>query len=338
MFFPAVLATSKLPKPILIGLLFLGVLVTLFIVHRIDPEEVEIRCITLEGFDNPVKALAFSPDGKTLATGEGWLTRTEDAKPTRTGEVKLWNVKKGTQRASIGKYPNAIQSLAFSPEGKILAIGCDGTVSLWDLPRGQNNHVFGCSEAREDMVAFSPDGRTLATWGTNGLRLRDLTTGSEQTIQGVTGPVAFCPDDRCLGITCFHDVTICDALKGNKLFTLAPDRYALWTVVFSPDGRTVAARGHDGTVTVWDANTGEERFALQSRQDRANVVAFSPDGKTLASGGLYGTVSLWAVDTGEERACWHEHTRSVTALAFAPDGKKLASGSYDQTAKIWHLP
>src|SRR5262245_53292443 len=124
-------------KLILVGLAFLVVLAALLSLPRkTDPSQEEVTCTILEGFSKPVNALAFSPDGKTLGTGDGWLTRTEDATAIRTGEVKLWDVDAGTERLSIGEYPNAIHSLAFSPDGRTLAIGCfEGTVTLWDLLR-----------------------------------------------------------------------------------------------------------------------------------------------------------------------------------------------------------
>jgi WD40 repeat protein len=337
MFFSNVLARAKFRKLILMGLAFLGVMVALALTRKTDPSDEEIPCITLEGFGKPVQALAFSSDGNTLATGDGWLTRAEEAKLNRTGEVKLWDVNAGTERVSIGEFPNAIQSLAFSPDGRTLAIGCfAGNVTLRDV-LSKSSVVLKNSEASHYKVAFSPDGQILATCGSSSLQLRHLSTGDEQTIQGVVGPVAFCPGEHRLGIARFHNVTICDALKGHKLLTLAANTHLLWTVVFSPDARTVAAAAHDGTVTLWDADSGKERMTIPGHQDRVNAVVFSANGRMLASGSFDGSVKLWSVATGEELACLQGHTRAVMALAYAPDGQRIASGSYDQTVRIWRL-
>jgi len=329
MFFFNRLAAAKLRKLILMGFAFLVVMVALVLTRKTDPRDQEVPCTLLEGFGKPVNALAFSPDSKTLATGEGWLDG--------TGAVRLWDANAGTEQVSISEFPNAIFSLAFSPEGRTLAIGCyDGTVKLRDLLLGQDTHIVHCSETLQYKVAFSPDGRILATWGT-GCLLRDLTTGDEQTIEGGFGPLAFCPDCHPMAIARFHSFTICDALKKKKLSTLTTDTHLFWTIVFSPDARTVAAAGRNGTMTLWDANSGEERMTLPGHQDQVNAIVFSPDGKMLASGSFDGTLKLWAVASGEELASLPGHAGSVTALAFAPDGQKMASASHDQTVRIWHL-
>ena len=336
MFISNALVTPKFRKLILMGLAILGVMVALPLTRKTDASEEEIPCTTLEGFGKPVQALAFSLDGKTLATGDGWLIRAGEVKLTRIGGVKLWDVNAGTERVSIGEFPNAIKSLEYSPDGKILAIGCyDGTARLWDLLLGQYSRAFPSSEGVQYMVAFSPDSRTLATWGSiDYVQLRDLNTGDEQTVHGIIGPVAFCRDDHPLKIARFHNATICNA---PRLLGLAVDRLMPWSFVFSPDGHNVAVTGFDGAVIVWNAYSGEERITIPGHHGQVNAVAFSPDGKIIASGNFDGTVQLWAVATGEELACFRGHTRSVTALAFASDGQKIASASYDQTARIWHL-
>jgi len=332
MFWPKVFVTAKLKKTLLVGLGIVAFLVAHFTLgSKTDSGKEKSPCTTLEGFGKPVNALAFSPDGKTLATGDGWLGR--------KGEVKLWDLDAGIAQTLVGEFPNAILSLAFNPNGRIMAIGCyDGSVRLWDLVQCQESHVVRNSEIRPYRAAFSPDGRILATWGSNDcLQLRDLSTGDEQILQEVRGPVVFCPDDHPLGLARFHNVTICDALKNQRLLNLAPNTHLYWTITFSPDGRTVAAASQDGRVTLWDGNTGQERLTIAGHPDRVNILAFSPDGKTLASGAFHGAVKLWAVDTGEELACFQGHTRAVAALAFAADGQKIASGSHDQTVRIWAL-
>jgi WD40 repeat protein len=324
--------TAKHRKVVLASLALVCMTVGLFTLSRTTgPGNDEISCTTLGGFGKPIHTLVFSPDGKTLATGDGWLDR--------TGEVKLWDVDAGTERVSLREHPNAIRSLAFSPDGRTLAIGYyDGTVKLWHPLKGPDSYVLRKTGAKESMVAFSPDGRTLATWAPGWqLRLRNLTTGKEQTIPFIAGPAAFCPDGHCLAAASYNTVTIWNISNGQALFSLHGHMGLVLSLAFSPDGRTLATAGYEGTVKLWDGKNGAERDTLRGHQDQVNALVFSPDGETLASGSHDCKVKIWAMATGEELASFQGHTRPVTSLAFAPSGEKIASGSYDQTVRIWHL-
>ena len=109
----------------------------------------------------------------------------------------------------------------------------------------------------------------------------------------------------------------------------------VYSVAFSPDGKTLASGSVDKTVKLWDAQTGQELATLKGHADNVTSVAFSPDGKTLASGSRDKTVKLWDAQTGQELATLKGHDASVYSVAFSPDGKTLASGSEDKTVKLW---
>jgi WD40 repeat protein/class 3 adenylate cyclase len=110
---------------------------------------------------------------------------------------------------------------------------------------------------------------------------------------------------------------------------------AVYSVAWSPDGKTLASGSHDQTVKLWEVATGKLLTSLQGHSEAVRSVAWSPDGKTLASGSYDQTVKLWEVATGKLLASLQGHTGQVISVAWSPDGKTLASGSTDQTVKLW---
>jgi len=111
----------------------------------------------------------------------------------------------------------------------------------------------------------------------------------------------------------------------------------VWSVAFSPDGRTLASSSNDYTIRLWDVATGLDLRTLTGHTAWVFSVAFSPDGRTLASGPFDKTIKLWDVATGQTLRTLTGHTRDVNSVAFSPDGRTLASGSDDKTIKLWDV-
>ncbi|WP_327009741.1 AAA family ATPase [Dactylosporangium sp. NBC_01737] len=313
-----------------------------------------------------VLAVAFSPDGRLLATGDG-----DDG-----GMVRLWDPATGKPvGAPVTSHTGSVLAVAFSPDGRLLATGDgDGTVRLWDRATGKpvGPPVTGHTGSVW-AVAFSPDGRLLATGdGGDGfdvdrvdgtVRLWDPATGKPvgAPLTGHTGPVyavAFSPDGRLLatgdggfggtdfgGDSVDGTVRLWDPATGKPVGTpLTGHTRSVRAVAFSPDGRLLATGADDKTVRLWDPATGKPVGApLTGHTGPVWAVAFSPDGRLLATGdggfgrdSVDGTVRLWEPATGKPVGTpLTGHTRSVRAVAFSPDGRLLATGADDKTVRLW---
>ncbi len=240
----------------------------------------------LTGNMGPVSGVAFSPDGRTIVSG------------SNDGSVWVWNVKTGEHRQILTAEQEWVSSVAFSPDGKIIASGgacvegmCPG-ISLLDTQTGKRLKSFGGLYTTLS-VCFSPDGKTLASsgdeWGSN-IRLWDVQTG--ELLKTLKKRTAF------------------EDFKGRDVNS----------VVFSPDGKTIASGSGNGTIRLWNANTGEFIKYLVGHTKSVNSVAFSPNGNTLISTGEDG-VCLWDVNTGEYI---DEFQIPAVSAAFSPDGKTCA--------------
>ena len=293
----------------------------------------------LRGDGGGVRAIAFSPDGRTLASADF------------DGRIQLWDTR---ARLPLGEpllgHTGEIWSVAFSPDGRTLASAShDGTVRLWDvrertplgrLPTGLTGLITS--------VAFSPDGSTLAFGGEGGrLRLWDVRAGGPlgQRLQGHTGRVvgmSFSPDGRTLASASYDGtVRLWEVPSGTPLGRLTNGHEGLvLSVAFSPDGRTLASSGLDGTVRLWDVRSRKPLGPpLSADAGQVWSVAFSPDGRTLASSGFDRTVRLWDVRSHKPLGRpLTGHTGGVVSIAFSSDGRTLASAGYDGTVRLWDLP
>lgn len=278
-----------------------------------------------------VQAVAFSPDGKILATGNGEM-------------ISLWDVATCRVRRRLSGHGGSIRALAFSSDGTTLASGSSDTrVILWDLPVGRPRHTLTGHEGMINAIAFSPDSKKLATIGwKHHIKLWDVDTGKEQIQLGGELKwglsVAFSPDGKSIAMGGQQVVYQWDLAKPGDVEEIQPDHKALIRcVAFSPDGKLLAVASDESIVRIRDLAQGQQRAILRGHMGPVRAMAFSPDGRLIVTGSDDRTVRLWQVTTGVELAVFRKHTARINCVAFSPGGNVVASGGDDRRSVLWDI-
>ena len=322
-----------------------------------------------------VRSIAFSPDGKILATGDshgmirlweaarareiltckGHKARVTSVAFSPSGEmlvsgsydctVRLWDIRTCECLQVFQGHSETVFSVSFNSSGDMLASGSfDKTVRLWDVRTGECLQILREHTSLVKSVTFSPDGEKLASGsGDKTVRMWDVRTGKcLQILQGIkclVRSVAFSPCGQMLASTGDDNtVKLWDICTGECLRILQGHIFTINSISFSPTSEIIATGSNDKTVRLWDVMTGECLQVLQGHTDKVLSVVFSPAGKILASGGDDGTLRLWDTCNGECLNTLQGYTDWIYSVAFCSEQNTLiASGNYDQTVRLWDI-
>ncbi|EAZ90862.1 nSTAND1 domain-containing NTPase [Crocosphaera chwakensis] len=295
---------------------------------------------TLKGQNDTISSISFNGNSKILASSS-----------INHNIIEIWNLETGKVIRTLKEHNEGVQSVSFSFDGKTLASGSnDNTIKLWDVKTGEVIHTLKGHNEPISSVSFSPNGKILASGSDdNTVKLWNLETGELiRTLKGhndsgfVTS-LSFSPNGQLLASgsngSKNGSIILWNIKTGQIIKNLENREVTIWSVSFSPDGKSLASGSgsDDNTVKLWDIETGELIRTLKGHNDRVRSVSFSPDSKTLASSSDDGRIQFWNVQLRQPVSITKAHDNGVYSVSFHPDGKILASGGRDGTIKLWDV-
>jgi WD40 repeat protein/tRNA A-37 threonylcarbamoyl transferase component Bud32 len=321
------------------------------IVHILDSDSGE-EAHKLVGHSYPVRAVAFGPTGRLLASGDGDVGR-DDA-----GVVKVWDLASGREVFTFRGHTDPVFRVVFSPNNTRLASASqDHTVKIWDLTSGQEVLTLHGHGDAVRAVAFSPDGRKLASAGADRVvRVWDATPFADvppprearsfAAHHGRALGVAFRPDggafasvgaDRTIRVWDPDRSAATATVDLASLADVIPDAVSdYFALTFDATGQRVLTANSFGVVTAIEPHTGRVDWSVRAHEPGpVRGLSVRPRGEQLATAGWDRTVRILDLADGQEVRSLVGHAEPVNSVAYSPDGRWLASAANDQTVRIW---